>query len=332
MFRYPAAWTRVSWRTCLLAPLSGLFLVAVTLRRWLYRGGILRSERMPVPVIVVGNISAGGTGKTPLVLWLVAQLRAAGYRPGIISRGYGARARAPREVLAIGDPAVCGDEPVLLAQRSGCAVWIGRNRPAAARALIHANPECNVLISDDGLQHYRLARDVEIAVQDAARGHGNGWMMPAGPLREPPSRLNSVNALVVRGAAQEALPAATPPRYAMALDAAGLLRVRGAGRAMAASHFRRLRVHAVAGIGNPQQFFDTLTRMGIAHIPHPFADHHAFSAADINFEDCDAVVMTEKDAVKCRRFASKKHWMLRVDARVSSALAHDVLERIKRKG
>lgn len=331
MFRYPAAWTHVSWRTCLLAPLAGLFRAVVTLRRWLYRGGILRSVRMPLPVIVVGNISVGGTGKTPLVLWLVAHLRAAGYRPGIISRGYGTPARAARAVPPDGDPAVCGDEPLLLAQRSGCAVWIGKDRVAAARALLHANPECNVLVSDDGLQHYRLARDVEIAVVDAGRGHGNGWMMPAGPLREPPSRLDRVNAVVVRGAAQETLPAATPPRYAMALEAAGLMRLRGAGRTMAASHFRRLRVHAVAGIGNPQQFFDTLSRLGIAHTPHAFADHHPFRETDISFENCDAVVMTEKDAVKCRRFASKKHWMLRVDARISDALAHDVLEQITRK-
>lgn len=331
MFSYPVAWTRVTWLSCLLLPLSGLFFVLVALRRALFRRGLLRSERMPVPVIVVGNISVGGTGKTPLVLWLAAQLRAAGYRPGLISRGYGTSSRAPQAVQPDSNPAVCGDEPVLLAQRGLLPVWVGPERPAVARALLTAHPECDVIISDDGLQHYRLARDFEIAVVDADRGHGNGWMLPAGPLREPPSRLQTVNAMVVRGTVPMSSDQAIPPQHTMTLESAGLLRVSGDGRVMAPSHFAALRVHAVAGIGNPQQFFDTLLRLGISHTPHAFADHHPFSAADITFDNCDAVVMTEKDAVKCRPIASEKHWMLRVDARVSDALARDLLEHLKRK-
>lgn len=330
MFSYPVAWTRVSWRTYVLAPLSGLFCVAVALRRALYKAEILRSERMPVPVIVVGNISVGGTGKTPLVLWLVSQLRAAGFRPGIISRGYGGTTRAPQVVLPHTDARVCGDEPVLLARRSGCAVWTGRNRPAVARALINANPDCNVIVSDDGLQHYRLARDVEIAVLDAARGHGNGWMLPSGPLREPRSRLKRVDAVVVRGAHDAPLPAA-PPHYAMTLVYAAFYNLRKPGHGVAPSHFKDLRVHAVAGIGNPQQFFDTLTQLGIAHTAHAFADHHHYTASDLAFADCDALVMTEKDAVKCERYAGDQHWVLRVDAQLEPALARLVLERIKGK-
>ena len=333
MLRYPEAWTRVSGLTYWLAPLSWLFGAVVAIRRDLYRSGLLRSERLAVPVIVIGNISVGGTGKTPLVLWLVTRLRDAGYHPGVITRGYGGISQHPRAVHADCDAKLCGDEPVLLARRSGCPVWIGKDRPAAARALLAANPDCNLIISDDGLQHYRLARDFEIAVVDGGRGHGNGWMLPAGPLREPPSRLTTVDAVVVRSA--EAPPASlkpsAPPRFSMTLVPAGLRNLRDASRCLPISRLQGQRIHAVAGIGNPQQFFDTLTQIGIMHTPHAFADHHAFAASDLAFSECDAVVMTEKDAVKCERFALDTHWSLQVDARVDDALVKVVLERIKRK-
>jgi tetraacyldisaccharide 4'-kinase len=327
MFSYPVAWTRFTWLTLLLLPLSWLFRAVVTLRRTLYRAGVLRSERLPVPVIVVGNISVGGTGKTPLVLWLAAKLRDNGYMPGIISRGYGGTNQSPRAVQTDSDAAVCGDEPVLLARRSNCPVWICRDRVATARALLAANPGCNVIISDDGLQHYRLARDAEIAVIDGARGLGNGLLLPAGPLREPPSRIEAVDAVVVRGPAASA----TRGQYVMTLEPAGLCNVMNANRSVAANHFKNLRVHAVAGIGNPQQFFDTLTSMGIAHTPHAFADHHAFVVSDLSFIACDAIVMTEKDAVKCEAFAADNHWALQVDARVDDSLLQLMLERIKRE-
>ena len=332
MFRYPAAWTRTNWLTLLLAPLSLLFRAAAAIRRQGYRAGVLRVERLPVPVVVVGNISIGGTGKTPLVLWLVTRLREAGYRPGIISRGYGGSVRQPRSVHADDDPSLCGDEPVLLARRSTCPLWIGRDRVAAARALLSANPGCNLIISDDGLQHYRLARDAEIAVMDGARGLGNGWMLPAGPLREPPSRLAEVDAVVVRStASQPGLLALTPGKtYAMTLEPAGLRNLKDGSRRLTAGRLRDLRVHAVAGIGNPQQFFDTLLRLGITHTPHAFADHHAFVASDLAFVDCDAVVMTEKDAVKCEPFATETHWALQVDAAVDEALVERLLQRITR--
>ena len=337
MLRYPEAWTRVTGLTFLLAPLSYLFCLGVAIRRGLYQLGLLRSERLPVPVIVIGNVSVGGTGKTPLVLWLITRLLEAGYRPGVITRGYGGSSRHPRAVHADSDTALCGDEPVLLARRSGGPVWIGKNRPAAARALLAASPDCNLIISDDGLQHYRLARDAEIAVVDAGRGHGNGWMLPAGPLREPPSRLTTVDAVVVRGAEDQPAPDApsapsAPPRFTMTLEPAGLRNLRNASRYLTLGSLQNMRrVHAVAGIGNPQQFFDTLTQLGIAHTPHAFADHHAFVASDLAFSDCDAVVMTEKDAVKCEHFAVDTHWSLPVAARVDDALVQVLLERIKRK-
>jgi tetraacyldisaccharide 4'-kinase len=329
MFSYPVAWTRFTWLTLLLTPLSWLFSAVVALRRVLYKAGVLRSERLRVPVIVVGNISVGGTGKTPLVLWLAAQLHNSGLRPGIISRGYGGTNKSPRAVQPGSNAAQCGDEPVLLARHSHCPVWIGRDRVAVAHALLATHPDCNIILSDDGLQHYRLARDAEIAVIDGARGLGNGLLLPAGPLREPPSRLDEVDAVVVRGPATQI----APPRHAMTLQPAGLRNLRDANRRVDANHFNGLRVHAVAGIGNPQQFFDTLTRIGVAHTSHAFADHHAFTAADLTFSDCDAIVMTEKDAVKCEAFASDKHWALQVDARMDKgdALIRLMLERIKRK-
>ena len=295
MFRYPLSWTRMSGLTRLLAPLSLLFRLFVALRCRLYQTGMLRSIRVPVPVVVVGNISVGGTGKTPLVLWLVDRLREAGYRPGIISRGYGGSSKCPRAVQAASDATVCGDEPVLMARRSGCAVWIGKDRPAAANALLAANPGCNIIVSDDGLQHYRLARDFEIAVVDGERGHGNGWMLPAGPLREPLSRLNTVDAVVVRGIATAAT-LASQPCFTMTLEPTGLRNLRDR-RHLPADSLQGQRVHAVAGIGNPQQFFDTLTQLGLTHTPHAFSDHHAFTAADLQFDECDAVVMTERRAL-----------------------------------
>ena len=345
MFRYPVAWTRVTWLTVLLVPLAWVFGAVTAARRALYRARPALSVRLPVPVIVVGNISVGGTGKTPLVLWLAARLREAGWQPGIISRGYaGNAAQQPGAVQPGDDPATCGDEPVLLARRSQCPVLISSNRVAAARALLAAHPACNVLISDDGLQHYRLARDVEIAVLDATRkdaaggesGLGNGWLLPAGPLREPPSRLARVDAIVVRGQ-HEPVAAHVPPRYGMTLTPTGFYPLRDATIHANAQHFQSLRVHAVAGIGHPQQFFDTLTRMGVAHVPHAFPDHHPYRAADITFDACDAVVMTEKDAVKCERFAADHHrladslWVLQADAEIHGTLLQHVLKRLSRK-
>ena len=196
-------WQRITPVSAALYAPSLIFRAIAAARRGAYRAALLKTERLPVPVIIVGNITVGGTGKTPLVLWLVTLLARHGMRPAIVSRGYGGDLASPRPVTAASDPARVGDEPVLLAQRSGCPVWVGADRVAAARALLAAHPACDVIVSDDGLQHYRLARDVELAVVDGARGLGNGLMLPAGPLREPAARLREVDAVVINGTARE---------------------------------------------------------------------------------------------------------------------------------
>ena len=298
----------------------------MALRRALYRAGVLPSYRVPVPVIVVGNITAGGTGKTPLVLWLCDFLKEQGYVPGIVSRGYGGRGQtmAVRQSSA---PDVAGDEPVLLVQRSGCPVWIGRDRVAAARALIAVNPGCNVIVSDDGLQHYRLQRDFEIVVIDGSRGTGNGLPLPAGPLRENTGRLAEVDAVVVTG--DSVAPPACAAAFAMALDGSGFRNLLNPAFHQEAGAFHGQRIHAIAGIGNPARFFDHLRRLGLSFAAHAFPDHHAYAQADLEFGDADAIIMTEKDAIKCLRFARENHWVLPVDARVDPALGKLILEKLK---
>jgi tetraacyldisaccharide 4'-kinase len=320
-------WYRVSAVSLLLFPLSLVFRAVVSLRRALYRAGILRSVRLPVPVIVVGNLTAGGTGKTPLVLWLVEELGRRGRKPGIVSRGYGGAGALPRPVQPGDDPAFAGDEPILLAERSGVPVWIGPDRPATARALLAAHPSCDVIVCDDGLQHYRLERDFEIAVEDE-RGFGNGFMLPAGPLREPRGR--RVDARVVNRSEEGDSPAqaAAEPRIPMRLVPSGLVRVGAPETPVAKETIAGKRLHAVAGIGNPARFFRSLERMGLRAIPHAFPDHHRYSPQDLAFPECDYILMTEKDAVKCRRFGRSDLIALRVDAAPQPALAETIMHRI----
>jgi tetraacyldisaccharide 4'-kinase len=319
-------WYRLSWLSILLLPIAAMFGCAVALRRALYRAGVFPSYRVPVPVIVVGNITAGGTGKTPLVLWLCDFLREHGYTPGIVSRGYGGRGQTTA-VRKNASPDVTGDEPVLLAQRSHCPVWIGRDRVATARALIATNPGCNVIVSDDGLQHYRLQRDFEIAVIDGSRGTGNGLPLPAGPLRESTARLENVDAVVVTG--NSIPPAAGAATFAMALEGNGFRNLLNPAFHQEAGAFHGKRVHAIAGIGNPARFFDHLRTLGLSFAAHAFPDHYSYTPADLEFGDADAVIMTEKDAIKCLRFARENHWVLPVDARVDTALGRLILEKMK---
>jgi tetraacyldisaccharide 4'-kinase len=316
---FPARhWYRLSAVSIALAPFSLAFGAAVRLRRAAYRIGLLRTERLPVPVVVVGNLVVGGTGKTPLVLWVVDALRSGGLRPGIVSRGYRGANASAQGVPADGDPAHFGDEPVLLAERSGAPVWTGRDRVAAARGLLAAHPHCDVLVCDDGLQHYALARDFEIAVEDE-RGHGNGLLLPAGPLREPASR--AVDAVVVNGSTATGA-------FEMRLVPDGLRRVGGRGEDIPLAELRGKRLHAVAGIGNPARFFATLRVLGLEFVPHAFPDHHAWRADELDFADCDIVLMTEKDAVKCRAFGRDDLVALRVQARVDPRLAELLAARI----
>lgn len=307
--------------TASLRPVSLLFRLAVAIRRALYRGGLLRSVRLPVPVVVVGNITVGGSGKTPLVAALARALAQRGFSPGIVSRGYGRDrdGRAPILVAPGDDPARVGDEPLLLA-RGGYPVVVAKDRVAAGHELLARHPACDVILADDGLQHYRLARSVEIAVVDAGRGPGNGSLLPAGPLREPASRLDEVDAVVALIAAEGGAPVVRPGAFTMALAAGNFRRIDDPRITAPASSFAGRDVHAVAGIGNPARFFATLDAMGISATPHPFPDHHRFVAADLAIAGARAILMTEKDAVKCERFADERCWCLPVQARVDDAL------------
>jgi tetraacyldisaccharide 4'-kinase len=269
------------------------------------------AERLPVPVIVVGNITVGGTGKTPCTLWLVEALLAMGRTPGILSRGYGGRGPFPRMVAASDDPAVCGDEPVLMAARSGVPVAVAPDRVAAGRLLLQQNPRVDVLVCDDGLQHYRLARDLEFCVVDGARGCGNGFLLPAGPLREPVDRMASVDMVLVNGADAAAF-APHALRFDLVADSAVNLR---SGARKALTEFRGAAVDAVAGLGNPRRYFDFLCAQGLEVAGKAFEDHHRYVPADLDFGGTRPLLMTEKDAVKCRAFAQDHWWMVPVDAR-----------------
>lgn len=303
------------------SPLAGLYGFVVAARRGLYRWGWLRTVRLPCPVIVVGNLTAGGTGKTPLTLALIEALRERGYRPGVVSRGYGGTQRGPMLLGASPDPSEVGDEPALI-RTAGVPVAIGRDRPAAAKLLVDAG--CNVLIADDGLQHYRLARDIEICVIDGERRFGNAKLLPAGPLREPLHRLDRVDFRVCNGG--EAGAGEVPMRLR-----GGIARALLDGHEQALSGFSSMRVHAVAAIGHPQRFFASLATQGIDVIPHAFPDHHAFAPADLAFNDGLPVLMTEKDAVKCRIFAHADWWSVPVKAELPGAFYDALCARLRAK-
>lgn len=306
-----------------LLPAEWLFRVLAMLRRTAYRLRLLRSHSVGVPVIVVGNINVGGTGKSPLVAWLVKRLQQAGYRPGIVLRGYGGEAqRWPQQVRADSDPRMVGDEPVMLARRCGCPVAAGPDRVVAAQQLLKY-ARCDVVISDDGLQHYRLKRDIEMVVVDGGRRFGNGHCLPAGPLREPPSRLKQVDFIIANGLAREG-------EFAMRLEAGGLRGVARDDLIRSFEEFAGQRVHGVAGIGNPQRFFQLLSSRGLDVTEHAFPDHHRFTSRDLAFDDELPIVMTEKDAVKCRPFASQRMWYVPVEAHLPEVFALRLLHMLKR--
>ena len=325
MRRAPAWWASRKLSSIAWLPLAGVFGVLSALRRVLFRAGVLRQEQLPVPVIVVGNVAVGGSGKTPVVAWLAGQLRAAGYVPGIISRGYGAQIAGVALVDADSDPQTCGDEPVLLAQMTGCPLAVGADRPAAALALLKAHPECSVIISDDGLQHYRLQRDVEVVVVDQAT-LGNRWLLPAGPLREPLSRLDGVDLIIAHGLLAQQFESV--PVVQMRLEGDQVRRVAGGDEWRALAVFRGQRVHGIAGIGRPERFFQQLRDAGLEVVPHAFADHHRFCPDDLDFAPGEAKIMTAKDAVKCRSFASADVWELPVVARIDARASDIILEKL----
>jgi tetraacyldisaccharide 4'-kinase len=300
-------WYRRGAIAWLLWPASMVFRAGVLVRRVLYVTRVFKSSHPGVPAIVVGNITVGGSGKTPLVLWIAEFLKGKGWSPGIVSRGYGAKLEAPRAATLADDAAQVGDEPIVLARRGGCPVWVGPDRVAVAAALRAAHPEVDVLVLDDGLQHYRLRRDLEIAVLDE-RGLGNGFLLPAGPLREPRRRLRSVDAVVAHASAL--------PGYAMKLEGEEVHRMTDARERRPLKSFAGQQVHAAAGIGDPERFFRQLGAAGLKVIPHPFPDHHRFSAGDLEFGDGRPVLLTEKDAVKLRSTARPDWWVLPVSAKL----------------
>lgn len=315
--RAPPAWWYDPGRNppWLARGLAALYGAAVRLRLAAYRRGWLRQQRVGVPVVIVGNVVAGGSGKTPLVVALVERLRDAGHVPGVATRGYGRdEPDTPRWVDARSDPVLAGDEPVLIARRTGAKVRADRDRVAAARALVEGG--CDVVVCDDGLQHYRLARDVEIEVLDARRGHGNGRLLPAGPLREPLERADACDFHVLNDGGGDAEPAFG--QWRMQLRTGDALPLLG-GRPVPLQAFAGRRVHAVAGIGDPERFFATLRAQGMAVVPHIFPDHHRYTPEDFDFGSDLPVLMTEKDAVKCAAFAGEQHYLVPVRAELPEA-------------
>jgi tetraacyldisaccharide 4'-kinase len=349
-----ANWLQKEWATrspwqLLLLPFSWLFLALIIIRRLFYRLGIFKTTTFSVPVIIVGNINIGGTGKTPVVIWLVEQLRFQGFNPGVISRGYTTsktQHQLPQEVIATSSPHVVGDEPVLLANRLECPIFVCKKRVLAAKALLENYPACDVLISDDGLQHYALARQFEIVVVDADKAFGNQRVLPAGPLRESIFRLKSASAILVNGAQTQALKGFLHKNltvfhrhiatekivdkiYAMQLSANLFYKLNHPQQQVTADFFTQRKVIAIAGIGNPARFFNQLKSMNIDFSSQAYADHHPFTRDDIAKLDADIILMTEKDAVKCRDFADVRCWVLPVDATIASGLLSTLMLRLK---
>ncbi|MBN6076962.1 tetraacyldisaccharide 4'-kinase [Aggregatibacter actinomycetemcomitans] len=317
-------WYSRSWITWLLCPFSLLFWLITAIRRALFRFNLLKSYRAPVPVVIVGNLSVGGNGKTPAVIWLVQELTKCGLKVGVISRGYGSQAKQyPLLVTSTGDPVEAGDEPVLIATRTQAPVCISPNRQQAIECLLE-HAQCDVIISDDGLQHYKLQRDIEVVIMDAQRGLGNGFLLPAGPLRELPNRLKSVDFIITNGAENQYSDAVMTlqPQYAVNL-------VSLAQRPLA--EFSQ--ATAIAGIGNPSRFFAMLQQHGITlTATQAFQDHQRFSADLFNqFDKNQPLLMTEKDAVKCLAFAQKNWWYVPVTTEIHGEKARQLIQKIVQK-
>lgn len=289
-----------------LAPLAWIYRAVATARKAAYSSGLLSSYATEVPIIVVGNITVGGTGKTPLVIWLARYLRSIGYTPGVVARGYRGRAKTwPQQVRADSDPAVVGDEPIVIARRAGCPVAVGPRRGEAVDALLQ-HADCDVIISDDGLQHYALERHFEIVVIDGVRRFGNGRCLPAGPLREPLTRLDHADMIVTNGIAGRG-------EFSMKYQATHVHPV-GGGDGIPLASFEHKDVHAVAGIANAERFFSMLRSKGFRVKQHRFRDHARFRKADFEFDDNLPVLMTEKDAVKCEHVGASGCWYIPITA------------------
>ena len=314
----------LTWFTLLLLPFSFIFRFTVGFRRFLYRLKLKKSIYFSVPVIVVGNITVGGTGKTPLVIWLAHCLIKQGFFPGIVSRGAGGQAqKKPVWVGAHSDPAIVGDEALLLAKHSGCSVVVCVDRVAAIKELIG---NCTVIISDDGLQHYRMGRAIEIIVLDGDRGLGNHYLLPAGPLRETPERLQEVDFRVQQGGI------AHPQYFQMNLRGDCLVAIQNAQKTRLLDSLRGQKINAVAGIGNPERFFGLLKQSGLQIVEHIFPDHSIYKPMDFDAFDASPIIMTEKDAVKCTRFADERFWYLPVVTQIDPRFEIELVNSLKSKG
>jgi len=304
-----------------LLPITWLYRCVIAARLYFYHREILKVYKPHVPVIIVGNITVGGTGKTPVVIALANFLTQQGFKPGIVSRGYGGKSSTyPLLVTKTSDVIAAGDEPVLIARNTDCPVMIDPNRVRGVKKLVEAFA-CNLIIADDGLQHYALGRDIEIAVIDGQRRFGNGHCLPAGPLREPISRLAKVDLIVCNGQARL-------NEYPMSLSIKPLKNVSKPSEEKSLLEFKGRAVHAIAGIGNPDRFFSLLLDYGIIVVEHPFPDHHVFTAEELQFNDNLPILMTEKDAVKCTQIAPARAWYLPVTAEFSADFWQAVKERL----
>lgn len=316
------SWYRPSVLNWLLRPLSWLYRVTTWLRRQAYRCGVFKTTSLPVPVIVVGNISVGGSGKTPFVIWLAQYLKNQGWQPGIISRGYGGKAEQyPCAVQHDSLALQVGDEPLLLHRRTQCPVVVAPDRVAAAKQLL-TETACNIIITDDGLQHYRLQRDLEFVIIDVKRGLGNQACLPAGPLREPISRLKTVTFVIQHGEPNNT-------ELDMQLQIHNALQLQDETSQKPLSEFSTTPIHAVAGIGHPQRFFDQLKQQGLTVIAHAFKDHHAYTETDFQFADSFPILMTEKDAVKCQGFATENMWYVPAEAKLSPFLGPAIDKKLR---
>ena len=294
-----------------MLPLTALFCLIVWLRRLAYRLGWKRSQAVAVPVVIVGNISVGGTGKTPLIIWMARRLEEMGYRPGIILRGYGGSVGSQaKEVTPDSSADEVGDEAVMIRRRTQCPVYVGSRRVETASCLL-AERECDLILSDDGLQHYALKRDLEIVVVDGARRFGNGLCLPAGPLREPTGRLREADLVIVNGEARTG-------EYSMRVEAEQAISL-SSGESRALAGFADQPLHAVAGIGHPERFFSTLRRAGLEPVCHAFPDHHPYTEDDFRDISAQTVLMTEKDGVKCEQIAAPGFWYVPAGAQPDEA-------------
>ena len=333
------SWYHKRWWNYLLLPFSILFFVISRLRYFAYYYGLFKQTQWNIPIIVVGNITVGGTGKTPLVIALVEFLQRQGFKPAVVSRGYGGKYQQPTVLTAASKVSEVGDEACFIFQRTSCPVAVGKRRVAVVQLIQAKCPECNVIISDDGLQHYSMGRQVEIVVIDGQRRFGNGYLLPAGPLREPAKRLQQVDFIVSNGGLDlhettfrvSPTGVKTDKIQCMQLISQHAYQLLQPDKIMDLSDWQNQRVHAVAGIGHPQRFFQQLREQGIQLIEHPFPDHHFFQAEDLKFDDDVPIFMTEKDAVKCQSFANLQYWVVPVSAKLSDKFYQVLLKRLPTK-